>query len=1050
MNFRFLNKTILYLGVAFSVVFSYSAPIYAENLDISSVTQQSKQRVTGTVTDVLGEAIIGANVSEKGNPSNGTITDVEGKFSLSVPNKSVLVISYIGYITQSVQLVPGKEQYAVKLAEDSKTLDEVVVVGYGVMRKSDLTGSVGKINVDDLKKVSTVDAVQAMQGRMAGVNIVSNSGSPGAGATVRIRGIGTFNNSDPLYIVDGFPVGDISHIAPSDIESLEVLKDASATAIYGSRGANGVIMVKTKAGSKGSSMEVQANAYLGVSQMAKKLEMADATQFSMAWRELQGGTDEEFANNHPLTQHVLDSYEKDNYLKGTDWQKEISRLALSQRYNVSVQGAGESYSYSHGVTYSDEQGIVKGSELQKFMFHTNNNYNLTKKIKVGLNINYVWYQKPGDQNSDFYSGTIPGALRSDPISVAWDQYTDFFGEIYYSQAAKNPALSIWQNGYNHTTDHRFIGNFYLQIDDLFVKGLSFRAQYGKILSFNENKSFSPIYHITPTQKNDEQTLYQKRYNSNSWSNTNYFSYNKAVSKLNINATLGMELQANEGSDIWAKAYDVPEDADLQYLGAHKDAVKFDLGGGKGQSRLASGFFRANLSWDNKYLLTGTVRLDGSSRFVPEQRWGWFPSFSAGWNIGNEPFMESIREVLPILKLRAGWGLVGNQSSAGEFDYVSSVNGGYTYALNGLPVAGSVQQQLANTELTWESAEQFNIGVDYGFFDNKLNGSIDFFLRKTNDMILSRPIPLYAGKKRPSVNAGTMENRGFEGSINYADNIGDFTYNVGFNITWLKNEVTSLAGGDPIRSGGVGRSGSTTKTEVGREIAYFYGYKTDGIFKTKEQLDNHVFTDADGVTKPIQPNAALGDVKYKDLNKDGKISEDDMAYLGSASPDFTGGFNVNLGYKNVDFTLFMNYSLGGEIVNTMYQSLYSSRMFETNISRDMALNHWSPENSNSNLPRLNKADLNGNDNYSDLWVENGSYLRIKQVQLGYTLPKTWTLKAGIKSLRLYAAVDNLYTFTKYSGLDPELFGLYGNPFYYGIDMVNYPQPRTYSFGLNLIF
>ena len=346
---------------------------------------------------------------------------------------------------------------------------------------------------------------------------------------------------------------------------------------------------------------------------------------------------------------------------------------------------------------------------------------------------------------------------------------------------------------------------------------------------------------------------------------------------------------------------------------------------------------------------------------------------------------------------------------------------------------------------------YNIGIDYGFFNNKLNGSVDLFVRKTNDMILSRPIPLYAGKKRPNVNAGSMENRGAELAINYNDKIGDFSYAVNFNITSIKNEVTSLAGADPIRSGEVGKSGTTTKTEVGREIAYFYGYKTGGIFKTQADLDAHVYTDKDGVTKPIQQYAQLGDVKYLDLNGDGQITEADMTYLGSASPDFTGGLNINLGYKNFDITAFFNYSIGNEIVNSMYQSLYSSRMHETNISRDMALNHWTPENPNSNVPRLTKTDLNKNDTYfSDRWVEDGSYLKVKQIQIGYTLPKRLTDKAGIKNLRIYGAVDNLYTFTKYSGLDPELFGLYGDPFYYGVDMVTYPNPRTYSFGLNLTF
>lgn len=1035
-----IKKTILLAGVCTAFGISYTPQLFASSFPSPEAVQQMKKLV-GTVVDVNGEAVIGANVLVKGS-TNGTITDMDGKFSLNVPEGAVIEISFIGYISQSMEYT-GQPELKVILKEDSETLDEVVVVGYGVMRKSDLTGSVGKVDVKELKKVSTLDAAQAMQGRMAGVSVISNSGTPGAGATIRVRGVGTINNSDPLYIVDGFPCSDISHIAPSDIESLEVLKDASATAIYGSRGANGVILVKTKSGAKDQKVEIQANAYLGISQMAKTLDMADATQFAHA-RQTIGSTD-------AMLNYILDSEKSGKYLKGTDWQDEITRIALSQRYNVSVQGAGDSYSYNHGVTYSDEKGIVKGSELKKFMFHTNNTYSIMKKVKLGLNLNYVWYKKPGLEGNDFYRSVLPGALRSDPVSAAWDDYTDFYGQVYYSPAQTNPALGIWQNKYTNTSEHRFIANFFLQIDDLFFKGLSFRAQYGRILTFNEYKKFSPSYYITASQKNDEQTLNQVRNNGDTWSNTNYFSYNGSVSKLNISATLGMEIQSNTWSDLDVTAYGVPENADLQYIGAHKDNDKFIMNGSKSQNRLASGFFRTNLSWDNKYLITGTVRLDGSSRFMKEQRWGWFPSFSAGWNVANENFMENIRTVMPVFKLRAGWGLVGNQDSAGDFDYVSSIQNGYSYVFNKKIATGSVQEQLANKELTWESAEQYNIGLDYGFFDNKLNGSVDFFVRKTKDMILSRPIPEYAGKKRPNVNAGTMENKGLEFSVNYQDNIGEFNYGIGFNATWIKNKVTSLAGGDPIRSGSVGRLGNTTMTEEGREIAYFYGYKTGGIFQTQADVDGYTNSKGTAIVGPGGVRPQLGDVIFIDRNDDGKISEEDMTYLGSASPDVTGGFNLNLGYKNIDFTLFMNYSLGNEIVNSMYQSLYSTDMFETNISRDMALNHWSTENPTSNLPRLALTDSNLNStSFSDRMVENGSYLRIKQIQLGYTLPQKWTAKAGIKNFRIYGAIDNLCTLTSYSGLDPEVFGLYGNPLYYGVDMVNYPQPRTYSFGLNVTF
>lgn len=992
--------------------------------------------ISGTVTDGSNVPLPGVSVTINGS-KNGTISDYDGSFTIRVTNEQdVLVFSYNGYKTQKVT-VGNKSSIKIALVTEITELHDVVVVGYGTIKKSDVTGSVGKVNVADIQKVTSIDAARALQGRVAGVNVLSNSGSPGSGVSIRIRGIGTINNSDPLYVVDGFPMGDISHIAPSDIETMEVLKDASATAIYGSRGANGVILIKTRTGSKNSKVEVLATALTGVSVANKFLDLADATEFATARKAI--GLDDDIIN------YVLDQQAAGNYLKGTDWQKIIYRQALNTRFNVGISGNKDSYSFDHGFTTSHEEGIVKGTKLDKLMFHSNNNIKLTDKIKLGLNFNYVHFERPGERN-DFYSGTIPGALRSDPISVPFDSYTNFFGEIYYSQAATNPALAIHLAGKEKNIGNRYMGNFYFQVDDLFTEGLSFRTQFGSIMDYNETKTYSPQYFITPTQRNEISSLYQSRGQGLNWVFTNYFSYNKKIDKLNINSTLGMEMQANKYSDIWARGYNVPETASLQYLGAHKDAVLFGLGGGQSENRLQSFYARGNFSWDNKYVITATVRADGSSKFMPNQRWGTFPSFAASWNIHKEKFMSNLESTLPTLKLRAGWGQVGNQGSAGNFDFVSSVNGGYNYTFNGIPVEGAVQQQLANTELTWESSEQFNVGLDFGLFDNTLKGTFDYFIRNTNDMILSKPIPTYAGKRRPAVNAGTMQNKGFEFSLNYANNKNDFKYDVGLNLAIIRNEITSLAGGDPIRSGGVGRLGNTTKTEVGREIAYFYGYQTDGLFKTQAQLDAHQNNNV-----PIQPNAGLGDVKFVDRNGDGAITELDMTYLGSASPDLTGGLNVNLSYKGIDMVMFFVGSYGNEIVNSMRQTLYNSRMFETNISRDMAVNSWTPNNPNSNIPRLNAADLNKNtENFSDLYVEDGSYIRLKNIQLGYTIPETSSKKIGVKSLRFYTTIDNLLTFTKYTGLDPELFGLYGNPFYYGIDMVNYPQPTTYSFGVNINF
>lgn len=1014
----------------------------AEPNTLAEAQVDQTRRLTGRVVDAKNEPIVGVNVLVKGT-TIGTVTDFDGNYSFDAPADAEIVFSFIGYKSQTVASA-GRNTLNVTMQDDAEDLDEVVVVGYGVMRKSDLTGSVSNVDTKELQKVSSVDAAQAMQGRMAGVNVMSASGNPGDGVKVRVRGVGTVNNSDPLYIVDGFPASDISHIAPTDIESMEVLKDASATAIYGSRGANGVILVKTKSGSKDGKVDLMANAYFGFSKIAKEIDMADATQFAHAMDERGVVYNSDGSALDAKLAYILDQEKKGNYIKGTDWFDEIMRVGFTQRYNVSIQGSGEKYNYNHGVTYQHEEGIVKVTEQNKFMMHSNNNYKVNSHVDLGLNMNFVYYKRP-NLNNDFYSGALPGALRSDPISAAYDEYTGYYGENYYATSQRNPALALDFAKKSRTRENRFIGSFFVQINDIGIKGLSLRCQYGREYVYNESKAYSPKYYITPTQKNDDATLDQTRTEYDNWSTTNYLSYMGKVNKLNINATLGMELQGSTSTTVGVVAYGVPEDANLQYISAHKDATKFQMSGGKGQNRLMSFYGRLNLSYDSRYMLTATVRGDGSSRFDSSERWGTFPSFAAGWNIYNESFIADNNTPISQLKLRAGWGKVGNQASAGEFGYVSTVNDGYNYVFNKNLVSGAVQLQLPNKELTWESAEQYNVGLDFGFLDNTLTGNVDYFVRKTEDMIISKPIPLYAGKSRPYVNAGTMENKGVEASISYNNHVGDFTYGISINASWIKNEVTSLAGGDPIYAGKVGRfEGYTTCTEEGREIAAFWGKRTDGIIKTQAQLDAY---------KAQLPNtsAQLGDVAFVDVNNDGKLDDNDNVYLGSAVPKVTGGININLGFRNWDFTAFANYSVGNEIINAAYQTLYNTEMFETNISKDMALNHWSLTNPDSNLPRLAMTDTNKNATmFSDRMVEDGSFLRIKQLQLGYTFNKDLTKRIGLTNARIYASVDNVATITSYSGMDPELYGYNDNPLHAGIDMINYPAPRIFSFGVNLTF
>lgn len=1002
-----------------------------------SITYSMAQQFTvkGKVLDKdTAEPIIGVTVVETGT-SNAVGTNVDGEFEMRVASESsTLDFHYAGYLTTTLNVEVKMEVF---LEPDVATLEEIVVVGYGTMRKSDLTGAVGRVGADDLLQLSTVDAAQALQGKVAGVSVQVNSGEPGSGTTIRIRGVGSLSNSDPLYVVDGVPVSDISHIAPNDILSIEVLKDASATAIYGSRGANGVILVQTKGGEYDQKTKVTVNVYSSISNVVDEIDMCNASEYALLKRE-------SYANSGTTMSDTWDailSYVEDTGAEGTNWQDEIFRTAYTQNYNVGISGGSAKNKYSLGITYSDEQGVLKETEMQKFMANLSNQYRLNDHFDMGIDVYYTNYEKQGN-NSDYYSGPLVAALRADPISAAWDDYTNDYGEVYFAYGT-NPARAVSENQYNTYTGNRLVSSAFLNIKDIGVKGLSFKAQFGATIANTLNKEYSPVYYVTPDQQRQESSLYEYHANNFNWTTSEYLNYNGTFGKHSINAMVGFEASMYTSNYVSMTAMNVPEDENLQYISASSSATSVTAAGLKSQSSLASYFGRANYSYDNRYMLTATVRADGSSKFV--DHWGYFPSFSAGWNISQEDFMDNVSSKVSQLKLRAGWGQVGNQNAAGNYDYVALMSNGYYYVFGDNVVDGAIQEDIANAELSWETTEQTNIGLDFGFFNNSLTASVDYFIRDTKDMILSTPIPMYAGYWKPTTNAGSVRNSGVEFIANYSKSFNNgFSFDVGFNISSIKNEVLSIGGGDPIEGGNVSNVGNTTRTEVGYEIAYFYGLQTDGIFNTQEELDAYV--DADG--NAIQPNASLGDVKFVDLNGDGVIDETtDRTYLGSAIPDFYYGFNFGFGYKGIDFRVDINGSYGNEIVNGMYQTLYSSSMREWNVAAAM-LDRWTPDNTDTDTPRVTSSDPNGNDKFSDLYVEDGSYLRIRNMQIGYSFPQSMINKIGLGQLRVYVSADNLCTITGYSGFDPEVAG--SNDLSAGVDIANYPIPRTFSLGINVQF
>ena len=1000
--------------------------------------------VSGVVVDSNKEPIIGSNVVLKG-ATIGTITDLDGKYHLSVPENGTLIFSSIGYTSQEIA-INKRSVINVTLAEDVMLIDEVVVVGYGTVRKSDLTGSVGKVTTEELTQLSTTDIGQAIAGRVAGVDVTSNSGAPGSGTKIRVRGYGTINSSDPLYVVDGFPVSDIDYLSPQDIESLEILKDASATAIYGSRGANGVILIKTKGGKYNAKTTVNATAYLGISSAAKHTNLLNAWEFATLKKEL--------AANSNVTLSARDeamyNYAIENKYKGTNWEDEVSRTGYSQNYNVDITGGTDRQTFSVGGTYSKQEGILKYNAMDILTGRINNTYKLPLGFTLGINVIYSHRKSRGGNGDGNYYGSIwPSVMRADPMIPAWDNYTDNWGEILFSDPAYHPARSAYlgSDKYSESSNNMFIGNFTLQLDDIAgIKGFAFRTQYGIRGNYSSSKRYNPVWYVSPNQSHSNSSLSVSRNNFTSWLWNGYLMYNKVFGQHSIGSTLGSEVQDFRYSTLSGSASDVPENPNMWYIDNSLTASsKTSSNSMPTFSRMASFFGRVNYTFASKYLLTVTGRYDGTSKFADGNKWGFFPSFSLGWNAHEESFLKD-KTPFEQLKLRAGWGQVGNENSAAQFGYISLMNPGNKAVIGDVIQEGQIQRTFANSNLMWETAEQLNFGLDFGLLSMRLSGTIDYFVRNTKDMILRTPIPLYAGMGRSNTNAGAMRNNGLELTLRWNDKIGkDFSYSVSANASFIKNEVRDLGSPDPLYGEGVGRKQeSFTRTEVGREMAYFYGYKTGGIFQNWDEINNYKTPDG----RLIQPNAAPGDVKFLKTANDGEpLNQDDRTYLGSGMPDATFGLNLSAAYKGFDLSLFMQASVGNELANAVVMDLYSSEFSQWNMSKDM-MNRWHGEGTTNKYPRLIASDPNQNGRFSDRYVENGSYLRMKNLQVGYTLPAAFTQKFRISRLRVYGSIDNVFVITKYTGFDPEMGDYLSNPLNNGVDLASYPRPRTFVLGINI--
>ena len=1021
----FKNTNIEYKTVGKQIVL-----LHKNVPNIIKKTVPVKIAITGVVKDQFGNPVPGVSVLVKGT-TNGTTTDFDGIYAISVADKSaVLVYSYLGYKTKEV-IANNKVTINVTLEEEVGQLDEIVLVGYGTVKKSDVTGSVSSVSAEDLTKTQSVSIAQAIQGRAPGVSVTKSSGQPGSTPTVRIRGVGTVNNADPLYIVDGVPINDITNVNMDDAESVQVLKDASATAIYGSRGANGVVLITTKKGTKSKAI-ISYKTYTGVENRIDNLEVMNAQQWATLYNEgkLNDGATPEAAFADPAS------------LVSNNWKDAVYRTGTIESHQLAISGGSEKTSYYVSFGKLKQKGIVNNTSFGRTNFRVNSTYKIKPKIKVGQNIQYA---KSNSNSVASFGGNSNNKTAFigyivDPVSPIYN--TDGSpARPLYSTEIRNP-VGLTKFEQTPLTKESFLGNVFIEAD--LVKGLKFKSNYGLEVNNRKIDNFQPAYSISAEQNRlvNIYSLLRSENRVSVWSNT--LSYNTTIKeKHSINALLGHETQQLDFNNVLASRSSIPEGIENPTLGSGAIASSTNSGT-ISSSSLLSFFGRINYNYDDRYLFTGTYRVDGSSRFGENNRYAQFPSLALAWNIHKEKFYNI--DLINQFKFRVGWGETGNQNIPNSAIFSTlSTSENYLLGSDETTVVGLAPLRPGNPDLKWETTTTTNIGLDVALLRNSLTFTADYFIKRTSDLLLESPILETSGfDLNPTINAGEIENKGLEFSLNYKKNINDFFFSVGGNISFINNKVLSLATKGSVISTGTAGNGvaNVSRTEAGKSLASFYGLKADGIFQNQAEIDN---------------NASLngnlpGDVKYKDLNEDGKIDDNDRTFIGSPLPDFTYGINVDMTYKQFDMSMFLQGVEGNDIYNATAYLLDGK--LDSNLNTNF-LNRWTGEGSTNSTPRATFDGFANNSRQSSRFVEDGSYLRLKNIQLGYNFTKDALSKTFISKARVYVAAQNLFTITNYSGLDPEL-GVdetqngSKTSLDIGIDRGRYPSTRTVSLGLNINF
>lgn len=1054
-------------------------------------TAFAQTQITGTVVDESGTPIIGAGVVQKGSEQNGTITDLDGNFTLTCEPGETIVVSFIGMVTQEVKAVRGGMNVVLK--EDSQLLDEIVVVGYGVQKKSVVTASIAKVSSDDLEGKTRLRAEDALKGMAAGINVTSASGQPGSKSMIRIRGIGTINDSEPLYIIDGMPTDQdgMESVNPYDIESIEVLKDAASGAIYGARAANGVILITTKKGQKGRA-QVNYNFSYGWQSAWRKRDVTGATDYAILMNEkyINGGQDPLYADPYNLVD--LNGNAVTGF--GTDWQEEVfNDGAPVMQHDLSISGATDRVNYYFSFGYYTQDGIVGGnygqSNYDRVTLRSNNSFvviddederSFLNRLDVGVNISYMIVKNTSITANSTYGSVLGSALYLSPILPvtltgdaaqamidtysSYDLFYDKNGDPYtipgyagsYNEM-NNPVAMLQTNpteGWAHKIMPKFSAD--LQIWDKIKYHFTWSAEQ----SFYGNSGATlQKYYLSGNNNADHTSASVYKGNCTTWQFENTLTYDNTFGKHTIGVVLGQSALGFSGDDLSGSHWNLVN-TDKPYIsyttgGNYSTTVDSDgnitgvtslvtVGGGPyTKHRLSSMFFRASYNYDERYMAQFTIRRDGSSRFGSNNKYGVFPSVSAGWNITNEKFMKESKSSkwLNNMKLRASWGKNGNDN-IGDFAYTTLTTTGatsnYYFGTSNTMYYGSKANQLANPDLKWEESVQTDIGLDFGLLNSSLTFAIDYYLKRTNGMIIEMPIPSYVGESKPLGNVGKMDNSGVEMELGYKWNIGDALFQFKGNVTYLHNELKNLGNETGYLLWGInGFSDGGVRAENGQPFPYFYGYKTAGVFQNMDEVNSYV--NADGTL--IMPNAEPGDLRFVDVNGDGQITSDDRTNIGNGTPKWTGGFSLDIAYKGFDFSVFFQGVAGADVFDATWRQDVASGNYPTWV-----LNRWTGEGTSNTLPVLKLGDSK-NWVISDIYVQDGSYLRMKNITLGYTLPQKLTQKVRISRLRVYVTAENLVTWTKYWGYDPEI-GTSSTSL--GVDYGVYPQARTWTVGCNLSF